>query len=650
MSDKTKATKMITAADIDYPLYLFGQGTNFRSYDFLGAHQQILDGVSYYTFRVYAPNALEVSLTGDFNSWSVTANPMKKHEPSGVWQTTAAIAEGELYKYSIKGRDGKRVLKRDPYGFDGETIEGTASLTYSFANKFAWTDSKYMNILKRKNRYSNPMNIYEINACSWKQKRVSNDPNTYEDTPDTYLTYRELADELVPYLSEMSYTHVELMPLTEFPYIGSWGYQVGGYYSPSARYGKPEDLMYFVNKCHDNGIGVIMDWVPAHFPKDAAGLYMFDGGPLYESPSLQKREMPEWGTHQFDFGRTQVQSFLISNALFWFDKYHFDGLRVDAVSSILYLDFGKRAGKWSPNTDGGNVNYDGLAFIRKLNSAVREFFPERSMIAEESTAWDKVTEPVEQGGLGFHYKWNMGWMNDTLKYMKADPVYRSSIHDKLTFSLFYAFNENFVLPISHDEVVHGKKSLLDKSPGSYEEKFASTKAFLGYMMSHPGKKLLFMGSELGQFLEWNYRRCIDFELMSYDSHRKFRDFVRDLNHIYVEQPALWSLERSWDGFKWLMADDRDNNIIAYMRRGKKGKSIICVINFSAVRRDGYFIGVPYKCAYETILNSDDVVYGGTSEDDKYLSAVDCEYSGFPYSLKLNLAPLSCIYIIRSIKK
>lgn len=627
----TKTTKKHSENDV--PLYLFHEGSNSNAYEYFGSHRKNKNTV---VFRVWAPDAKNVSVTGDFNDWSETENPMKPLKNSGgVWEAEIKnIKPYDMYKYCITAADGRTLMKCDPYGFHMETRPGTATKYYEIDDCYEWHDEKWVEGRNGKNIYESPVNIYEIHAGSWKQ---------YDD--GNFYSYRALADSLVPYVKKMGYTHIEFMPLTEYPFDGSWGYQVTGYFAATSRYGEPKDLMYLVDKCHENRIGVILDWVPAHFPKDANGLYEFDGGPLYEYSDPRKGEHYGWGTRVFDFGKNEVRSFLMSSASFWLKKYHLDGIRIDAVASMLYLDYDRKEGEWVPNKNGGNENLEAVEFLQKLNENIFRDFPYAMMIAEESTSWPMVTKPVFSGGLGFNFKWNMGWMNDILRYFSLDGFFRKYNHDCITFSMFYAFSENFVLPISHDEVVHGKKSLIDKMPGSYDEKFAGVRAFLGYMMAHPGKKLMFMGQEFGQFIEWNYEKGLDWLLLDYPKHRALQNYFKKINEFYKANPAFWQIDYSWEGFSWISSDDKDNSVIAFRRIDEKGKEIIVVCNFTNVERCDYRIGIPKKGAYKIVFNSDDVDFGGEGKGNKgKLKTESINMHGFEQSISLDLPPMSAIYI------
>ena len=620
----------------DFPLYLFHHGKNFKAYEFLGAHPATVGRKKGYMFRVWAPRAVSVSIVGEFNDWNKDANFMNLMVDGETYELfIPGLKQFDAYKYCITTKDGRTLYKADPYAFHSETpkVESyNASKLYDLSG-FKWTDKAYLDKQQHKNIYTSPVNVYEVNLLSWR---------LHED--GTYYTYRELATVLVDYVVKMGYTHVEMMPLSEHPFDGSWGYQVTGYYAITSRLGEPKDFMYLINAFHNAGIGVILDWVPAHFPKDAFGLYEFDGEPLYEASQWDRRENKGWGTHRFDYGRNEVVSFMISNAIFLFEKYHIDGLRVDAVASMLYLDYDKEPGEWVPNIYGENKNLESVAFLRHLNETVFSEFPHAMMIAEESTAWPMVSKPTSIGGLGFNFKWNMGWMNDVLSYIALDPLFRQYNHNKLTFSMMYAFSENYVLPISHDEVVHGKASLIGKMPGTYEEKFAGVRAFLGYMMSHPGKKLHFMGSEIGQFKEWNYKEGIEFFLLKYPMHKKLALYNKSLNELYKSTSAFYEIEDSWDGFEWLAADDGSRNFIAYKRKDREGNEIVVMINLSGGDYKNYRLGLD-KGKYQLIFNSDAAKFGGSGAIRKYIYSTTKTFShGKEYSIEFDLPKLTCVYL------
>lgn len=618
---------------LSYHLYLFHKGGDCRAYEFLGAHPGKSSGRDGVFFRVWAPGAARVSVTGSFNGWDPAKNPMEKISV-GVWQChISGVKPCDSYKFCIDTPGGARLFKADPCAFHAETRPKTASKFFDLSG-YQWNDDGFVLGRAKTPPYDRPINIYELHPGSF---RLHAD--------GSFLSYRELAAEVVSYVKRLGYTHVELMPVSEHPLDDSWGYQCTGYFAPTSRFGTPHDFMYFVDLCHQSGLGVILDWVPAHFPKDDFGLSSFDGGFLYEYSEPEKREHPDWGTLIFDYGRNEVCSFLISAAAFWFDKYHIDGLRVDAVASMLYLDYGRK-GRCIPNIYGGRENLEAISFFRKLNEHIFASWPGVLMIAEESTAWPMVTKPAYLGGLGFNFKWNMGWMNDTLTYMKTDPVRRQYCHDKLTFPLTYAFSENFVLPLSHDEVVHGKKSLLSKMPGDYDQKFASLRTLFGHMMASPGKKLLFMGGEFGQFIEWDFKKEPDYHLTeNYASHRMLFDYVTALNFFYLENPPLWENDSDWQGFGWLCHEDNHNNIIAYRRIAKNGDEVIVLLNFAPVRRDGYRIGLENPGRYAEALSSDEVRFGGSGV--RNLPVINTEpvpWQGKRFSAEFTAPPLSAVYL------
>ncbi len=616
----------------DFPLYLFYQGKNYEAYKFFGVHSRKKGRTRLFTFRVWAPNAVSVSVVGDFNDWNRDKNPMTLIA-DGVWEAEISkLQQFDVYKYSIRTKDGRTILKSDPYASHFETRPDTASKIYE--SEYQWNDSEWFAQKNQKSIYKSPVNVYEVHLGSWKIKKK-----------DTFMDYISFANEIIPYLKKMSYTHVEFMPLTEYPFDGSWGYQVTGYFAPTSRYGTPDDFRKMIDMFHEAGIGVILDWVPAHFPKDASGLYEFDGTCCYEYTDERKKEHKSWGTRVFDYGKAEVCSFLISSANYWFNEFHVDGLRVDAVASMLYLDYDRRDGEWVANINGGNENLEAVQFFKNLNEAIFSKHPDALMIAEESTAWPLVTKPTDVGGLGFNFKWNMGWMNDMLQYMSLDPIYRSFNHDKLTFSFFYAFSENYVLPISHDEVVYGKCSMINKMPGEYEQKFASYRAFLAYMMAHPGKKLLFMGQEFAQEKEWNYQSQLDWHLMKESSfHKIMMKFSEKLNKFYLENAPLWQNDDSWNGFSWISNDDNKQSIIAFRRIDDNGEEIITVCNFVPVERHDYKIGVPKKGRYKLLFNTDATEFGGSGVTEKSFKTEKTAIHGFDQCISMTLAPLSVIYL------
>ena len=605
----------------------FVSGKAFDAYKFLGSFLRGNTAV----FRVWAPNAKTVSVVGDFNEWNIDTDRME-NIGDGIWEKKIkGLKQYDIYKYAVTGPDGTVILKSDPYARHYETAPSNASKLYK--SSYKWNDQEWISHKNEINIYESPVNIYEVHAGSWKRFE---DGNTYD-----YVT---LAKELSEYVKKMNYTHVELMPITEYPYEGSWGYQVSGYFAPTSRYGTPDDFKKFVDIMHQNGIGVILDWVPAHFPKDGFALYRFDGTPCYEYADPRKGEHKEWGTVVFDYGKPQVKSFLISSAVYWLKEYHADGLRVDAVASMLYLDYGRQGGEWIPNSYGGRENLEAVEFLKEVNSAAFSADPSVMMIAEESTAWPLVTKPPHDGGLGFNFKWNMGWMNDMLRYMSLDPYFRKDNHDCLTFSFFYAFSENFILPISHDEVVHGKCSMIEKMPGEYDMKFASLRAFYAYMAAHPGKKLLFMGQEFAQFIEWNYKNELDWLLLDYDAHKNMQRYVSELNKLYLKTSEFWEIDYSWDGFGWISNDDNTQSIIAFRRIDKSGNEIITVCNFVPVARENYRIGVPKKGTYKRIFCSESEKYGGTvSAGAKSYKSESVPMHGFENSIALDIPAMSVSY-------
>ena len=620
-------------------LYLFHEGSNFRSYQLLGAHVLTENGKQGVRFTVWAPNAQGVRVVGDFNAWQGERHEMNRVGASGVWLLfIPGLMAGDIYKYEIQTAGGQTLMKADPYAFYAQLRPETASVVYNL-NGYQWKDTKWQS---RKTIPVNqqPLLIYEVHLGSWRR-----------GADNTVLTYRELAELLPQYVSAMGYTHIEIMPVAEHPFDGSWGYQATGYYAITSRYGTPEDFMYLVDVCHEYEIGVIVDWVPGHFCKDDHGLRQFDGTALYEYADAQRAENKGWGTANFDLGRTEVLSFLISNAVFWLDVYHIDGIRVDAVSNILYLNYGREAGDWTPNQYGGDGNLEGAAFLRKLNEVVFSQRPNVLMMAEESTSWPMISWPTYSGGLGFNFKWNMGWMNDMLRYMEIDPVHRKWNHHLLTFSFMYAFSENFILPLSHDEVVHGKKSMLNKMPGDYWQKFANLRAFYGYWMAHPGKKLLFMGSEFGQFIEWQDHESLDWHLVESPMHEKLQEYCRRLNHFYKKERSLWVVDGNWQGFEWIDCSDYTQSVICFMRKtASPEETLIVVCNFTPNVHQAYRIGVPAEGSYLEIFNSDWEEFGGSGQKNTgVLAAEETVWHNHSHSLAITLPPLATIYLKKTKK-
>ncbi|MBE6880200.1 MAG: 1,4-alpha-glucan branching protein GlgB [Ruminococcaceae bacterium] len=620
--------------EYEVPLYLFHQGNNAQAYKLFGSHVATVDGKEGVVFRVWAPKAVDVCVVGDFNHWNRETNYMNKISDGGIWELfIPGLKQFDNYKYSIRTSGGQIKLKADPYGYHMETRPNTASKIYDISC-YNWTDEKWMKEKETKDVYRSPMNIYECHLNSWFKK----------SDEDELFSYMELAEKLIPYVKEMGYTHIEMMPVAEFPFDGSWGYQQIGYYAPTSRFGTPADFMQFVDYCHNHGVGVILDWVPAHFPKDAAGLYEFDGEYCYEYSDPKKREHYNWGTRVFDWGKPEVQSFLISNANYWITEYHIDGLRVDAVASMLYLDYDRQDGAWTPNKYGSNENLEAVEFLQKLNATLFERHKGLLMIAEESTAWPMVTKPTDIGGLGFNFKWNMGWMNDMLSYMSMNPEYRQYNHDKLTFSFYYAFSENFILPISHDEVVYGKCSMLDKMSGPRDKRFDSLRTFLSYMTAHPGKKLTFMGQEFAQYKEWNYKTGLDWDILQFEEHKRYSEFVKALNNFYKENSPLWEIDYDWSGFSWISNDDYKNSIIVFRRKDSKGDEIIAVCNFLPQEQEIYSFGVPYYADYKEVFSTDDKKFGGSGLANRTFKAKCEPMHGLEYSITMKIPAMSAIFL------
>lgn len=632
VSEKTAASRQVDdgarfpKVSLKKQIKRFTAGESRDAWTFLGAHSRGEETV----FRTWAPNAAAVTVAGDFNGWAEDAAPMSPIG-GGIWE---AAIQGprtyDNYKYIVTDRAGNRVYKADPYAFHAETRPGDASKIYDLSG-YSWADKRWLNYRRRHKVYDSPLNIYELHAGSWKR---------HED--GSFLSYRELADALIPYAKSMGYTHIELMPITEYPLDASWGYQCTGYFAPTSRYGTPHDLMYFVETCHKAGVGVILDWVPAHFPRDAWALANFDGGPCYEYADPRKGAHNSWGTLVFDYSKNEVRSFLISSALFWINAYHIDGLRVDAVASMLYLDYDRKDGEWIPNEHGGKENLEAISFLKELNTAVFACDDSLLMIAEESTAWPLVTKPE---GLGFNLKWNMGWMNDILHYTKLDPYFRQKNHKDITFSFHYAFSENYILPLSHDEVVHMKKSLIGKMPGDREQQFAGVRAFYAYMLAHPGKKLLFMGTEFGQYAEWNENTALDWPLLESPEHTALHQFFKDAGAFYLKRPELWELDFSWEGFDWICSDDAGGNCVSFIRKSKSGAELIFICNFSPVFREGYHLGVSASGAYGEIFNTDNAAFGGGGHlNEGPIRATEALCHGRPYTILVNVPPLGAVFL------
>ena len=621
-------TRFIT----EFDQYLFGQGTHYDLYNKLGAHPMTVDEEEGVYFAVWAPNAAAVSIVGDFNEWDENATPMERLEPLGIYQIfLTGIKVGDIYKYCVTAQDGKKTLKADPYGFQAELRPNNASVVADISD-FKWHDSRWMKKREKFDDKKNPMFVYEVPPGSWKKHEQT------EEDEDGFYNYREIAHELAAYVKDMGYTHVELMGIAEHPFDGSWGYQVTNYFAPTSRHGSPEDFQYFMDYMHEHNIGVILDWVPAHFPRDAFGLAEFDGTCLYEYADPRKGEHPDWGTKVFDYGKTEVQNFLICNALFWLEHYHVDGLRVDAVASMLYLDYGREDGQWVPNIYGGNENLEAIEFFKHLNTIVKKRNPGIVMIAEESTAWPKVTDKAEYGGLDFSLKWNMGWMHDFLEYMKLDPYFRKYNHTKMNFAMVYAYSENYMLVLSHDEVVHLKCSMIEKMPGSYEDKFKNLMAGYAFMTGHPGKKLLFMGQDFGQHREWSEKRELDWFLLDKEPNRHLQAFVKELLHLYKNNKCLYEYDCYPEGFEWINADDGDRSIFSFVRHSESGRSnMLFIINFTPVERPDYRVGTTCRRKHTLVLSSDDKKFGGTGKRrPKEYKPAKKECDGRKYSFRYKL--------------
>ncbi len=620
----------------DFDLQLWGEGNHHHAYRWMGAHTKTVDGVEGTHFVVTAPSANRISVIGSFNNWDGRVHGMRKYVDQGIWEIFIPhVTEGDLYKFEVKSNINQTFVKKaDPYGRFGEMRPGTASIVWN--SSYEWNDSDWMKERSKRKHFEKPISIYEVHPGSWKRKPEQN---------PGFLSYRELAEDLVPYVKEMGFTHIELMPVAEHPYDPSWGYQITGYFAPTSRFGNPDDLRYFIDRCHQENIGVIVDWVPAHFTKDEHGLRRFDGTALYEHEDPKQGEHRDWGTCIFNFGRVEVKNFLLSNAIYWLEEFHIDGLRVDAVASMLYLDYSREEGEWVPNQYGGRENIEAIYFLRRFNEVTHEYFPGVLTFAEESTSFGGVSQPTSSGGLGFDFKWNMGWMNDTLSYFEKDPIYRKYHQDQLTFSLIYAFSEQFVLPLSHDEVVHMKKSLLSKMPGDDWQKFANLRLLYTYMYGHPGKKLLFMSSEFAPWEEWTEAQSIDWHLLQWEPHQGIQKLVKDLNELYKKESAFFEIDTRWEGFEWIDMSDADNSLLSFIRRGKKREdTLIFILNFTPAYHDVYRFGVPFNGEYHVLFNSDSAHYGGTNKGPVKVSAIKGEWHNQPYHINISVPPLAGVIL------
>ena len=618
----------------DFDLQLWGEGNHHHAFKMMGSHTKTVDGVSGTHFVVTAPSASRISVIGSFNNWDGRVYGMRKYYEQGIWEIFIPhVTEGDLYKFEVKSFVNEALVKKsDPYGRLMEMRPGTATKVWN--SKYEWNDQDWMDTRAERQHFEQPISIYEIHPGSWKRK-IGEEPG--------FLSYRELADDLVPYMKDMGFTHVELMPIAEHPYDPSWGYQITGYFAPTSRFGNPDDLRYFIDKCHQENIGIIVDWVPAHFTKDEHGLRRFDGTALYEHEDPKLGEHKDWGTCIFNFGRTEVKNFLLSNAIYWLEEFHIDGLRVDAVASMLYLDYSREEGEWIPNQYGGRENLEAINFLRRFNEVTHEYFPGVLTFAEESTSWQGVSQPTSSGGLGFDFKWNMGWMNDTLAYFEKDPIFRKYHQDQLSFSLIYAFSEQFILPLSHDEVVHMKQSLLSKMPGDDWQKFANLRLLYTYMFGHPGKKLLFMGNEFAQWEEWTESKSIDWHLLQWDTHKGIQNLVKDLNDLYKTEKALFEVDTRWEGFQWIDISDADNSLLSFIRRGKKPDDfLVFILNFTPTTHNVYKFGVPKACQYEVILNSDSSFYGGSNAGPTLVEGYEGGWHNQPCHINIPVPPLAGI--------